>query len=1086
MKFWGITALVGAILLAAPLVSSDEAQAVVCGTNNTVTAKVVAFDTVMIHNRLGAQNPNWIMYALRRDMVQGVGGQNPIAGTPCRPSDGLPEAASGVLTPGNVSLRPDKRPRPLVLRVPAGKCLKIEFENLLAPVANPFNAFQDALLIDDQVKSRFAGVHVAGMQLVTGIADDASNVGLNANSTVLPGNTATYTYFAEHEGSFLISNPSTAIGGEASAGNTGVGMFGLVAVEPKRAKIYRSQVYEEELRLAADKNLNGRIDPTEKTPQGHPIINYEKLYPNLEPWISEGKANLPILNMLCNAAAANKPEPACQKNEIVHSEINAIIAGSNADGTFKADTYPLESVGLRNPTLPNRLEAFREFASIFHDEVATAQAFNGFFTDPVLGRTLHGVRDTFMINYASAGIGSEIIANRLGVGPMYDCLGCAYEEFFLTSFTVGDPGMRVDVPANFGLEQVTPAQVAAQDKGLLPFIGPKATTALFQDDPANIHNSYTGDFAKFRNTHAGPKEQHIFHLHNHQWLFNANDDRSNYLDAQGIGPGSSYTYEIVNGGSGNRNKSAGDSIFHCHFYPHFAQGMWYHWRHHDVTETGTILEASVTSTAHTKNALNGRYHDDPFELGASPPALARATNDAGLTFYDLTGLDELTTRNRAHPDGEILAGIPITAVVPLPGKPMAPMPGDVVLVTKNVDPGKDNDPVTPGIQDLADSSQAHVIQRNINPGYPFWIAGIECNGDPVNCDAGIVGQRPPTPPMDMMTVAEAGVLATTPEPINIQTTAGPMTVNLGDHPGFVNGAGGFDGGLPRHSIDGCKGSAFADPLATVFGCTAAPALHNVGDLFVSSETRLDFHKEILQAKGVIFPEAGTDLEKVAMATHAVRNHPSTALKLNNTQAAGNFVLNGVAPVPGAPYHDPCVDDVGNAYYAGGEPLEGWKFFDSGQDGEDYFNPGNPPRGGLNPFVYAAANIQIDAVFNKVGYHYPQQRIIALWGDVMDTINKDKAPEPFVMRLNTFDCAKYQHSNLVPKEFEVDDYQVRTPTDIIGQHIHLPKWDLTTTDGAANGWNYEDGTLSPGMVQERIEAINHYNTLLVAKGQDASG
>jgi hypothetical protein len=49
--------------------------------------------------------------------------------------------------------------------------------------------------------------------------------------------------------------------------------------------------------------------------------------------------------------------------------------------------------------------------------------------------------------------------------------------------------------------------------------------------------------------------------------------------------------------------------------------------------------------------------------------------------------------------------------------------------------------------------------------------------------------------------------------------------------------------------------------------------------------------------------------------------------------------------------------------------------------------------------------------------------------------------------------------------------VRTPTDIIGQHIHLPKWDLTTADGAANGWNYEDGTLSPGMVQERIHAIN---------------
>ncbi len=63
-----------------------------------------------------------------------------------------------------------------------------------------------------------------------------------------------------------------------------------------------------------------------------------------------------------------------------------------------------------------------------------------------------------MINYGSGGIGSEIIANRLGVGPMHDCLSCAYEEFFLTSFTVGDPAQLVDIPANTGLEHVLPGQ----------------------------------------------------------------------------------------------------------------------------------------------------------------------------------------------------------------------------------------------------------------------------------------------------------------------------------------------------------------------------------------------------------------------------------------------------------------------------------------------------------------------------------------------------------------------------------------------------------------------------------------------------
>ena len=45
-------------------------------------------------------------------------------------------------------------------------------------------------------------------------------------------------------------------------------------------------------------------------------------------------------------------------------------------------------------------------------------------------------------------------------------------------------------------------------------------------------------------------EHHIFHLHAHQWLFAALDDDSNYVDAQALGPGSSFTYEIAYGGSG--------------------------------------------------------------------------------------------------------------------------------------------------------------------------------------------------------------------------------------------------------------------------------------------------------------------------------------------------------------------------------------------------------------------------------------------------------------------------------------------------------------------------------------------------------
>jgi hypothetical protein len=477
----------------------------------------------------------------------------------------------------------------------------------------------------------------------------------------------------------------------------------------------------------------------------------------------------------------------------VHSEINAIVAYKNGSGNFAnfpPSTYPLESKSKQNPSVPNRLEAFRDFASIWHDETAAVQAFPAFFsraTDPATGldtnpiaHALHGVRDSFMINYGSGGIGSEIIANRLGVGPMYDCLGCAYEEFFLTSFTVGDPAMIVDVPANAGLENCGPDL----DAGECAAMGRKANEAFYPDDPANVHHSYTGDKAKLRNVHAGPKEQHIFHLHNHQWLFNANDDNSNYLDAQGVGPGSSYTFEINYGGSGNRNKTSGDAIFHCHFYPHFAQGMWYHWRHHDVLETGTYLEVSGGSPAAPA------FHTARWGLRHGTPALH--PGGSGIPAG---------ARVRSLPDGEILVGTPIPAVVPIPGKPLPPVPGEVVVVEWDVDD-----------DDSGDSSQARVIERDVNPGFPFWVAGIE----------DVVGQRPPTPQLEMLTKDEATDLLTNDEFYRI-TIPALITDQAGDvdkwEESFVNAAGGFDGGLPRHALEGCKAAAKALGLPPVTGCS---------------------------------------------------------------------------------------------------------------------------------------------------------------------------------------------------------------------------------------------------------------------------
>jgi hypothetical protein len=473
--------------------------------------------------------------------------------------------------------------------------------------------------------------------------------------------------------------------------------------------------------------------------------------------------------------------------------------------------------------------------------------------------------------------------------------------------------------------------------------------------------------------------------------------------------------------------------------------MWYHIRIQDVFEKGTKLAVSAGPA-------------EALEVGVDANGVILAGDTDGDGWHDTPWalrIGKPAQGSRALPDGELADGWPIPAIVPLPGKAMPPMPAKVETMAVDrgdfgvlsgrraaggvLNQGPDSaqavvkiecDPLIAGDCDdaVAGADGTLGTPDDRSPGYPFWLAGNSC-GEPTAtdpCPEGTVGQRMMTPVLDMLTAqgaADAGFK-------------------------YAQG-GGWDGGLPRHNLRG----------------------YTSGGLSLDTNNRLDFRKIVKAAQPVYYPETGTTLEKVSMAHHANRRHSSHAINLDGSVTAADFILNGSAPVPGGPFQDPCIDDTG-AYLDG----RAGEWFDGDGDPNSYYPGDGSTFNGDNPRTYKLANVQIDAVFNKVGHHYSQERIIALWEDVAPTINKQRPPEPLVMRFNTFDCGKLLHANLVPAEFEVDDFQVRTPTDIIGQHIHLPKWDLTTNDGAANGWNYEDGTLSPLMVQERIEAINNYNAL----------
>ena len=625
-------------------------------SQNTVTADVVALDQPWMFNRLGTAQPTGMIFALKRDVV-------------------AIDIRKG-LVPGNVKLREGKRPRPLVLRANEGDNLVINFTNLLTPfnqsqAFKPYSPLPDSTLILNQKEvnqiypaTRWAGLHIMGVEMESSILSDGSWVGSNGNSLVPPirgKNTITYSVICPKEGSYLLYSTAANVA-EANLNGAQIanGLFGCLAVEPLNAEWYRSQVTQADLWNAtrfymteSGKRIN-KSNPTADglNPPGFPIINYDTII-----------SGTPVLKMYTEDASGNRT--------LVYSDLTAIITGpSTGSDPYHWSTSNRSAVFDSVWVTPDRRRPFREFAIHYHEATLAVQAFPIFYDgSAAVVDLLKGGPDNFAINYGTGGIGAEIYANRIGVGPMADCVDCAYEEFFLSAWAVGDPAMVVDVPANASGKSDEEVNLTLNNDLIYMQLkdsananvkidtSAKAKRVLYPDDPSNVYNSYMSDHLKFRLNHGGAGITHVHHQHQHQWLHTPNDDDGHYLDSQTLNPGTSYTLEMVHHGSGNLNRSVGDQIFHCHFYPHFAQGMWGMWRVHDVLELGTVLKDGIPVSG-----------------------------------------------SRALPDYEIKTGTPIPAIVPIPSLAMAPLPAKVSIVDGQV---------------VVEDTTIHK-----NPGFPFFIPGI--------------------------------------------------------------------------------------------------------------------------------------------------------------------------------------------------------------------------------------------------------------------------------------------------------------------------------------------------------------------------
>lgn len=935
-----------------------------------ITANVVALEQVYYYNRFGAFNPAGIMYALRRDVVKTgdgkEGGPEILNEDLDDDSDEVGEpiplepSSADVLLAGHVKLRSDKRPRPLVLRANEGDCLQVTFTNLLSPTVDEHEFMRDperrlthpenpvvAIADSDEPATRHASMHVNGLSLVDTIESQGTNVGKNgwyktdkdgryvtdsagkriktdgkcsADSTdfgknlcalAAPGETRTYTWYAKKEGTFFLYSMGAPAGGEGDGGQLGLGLFGAINVQPNGANWYRSQVTEQELKYATKG----------ETKYNQPIIDYETT-------INDGPlAGQPILNMLkCRdqkfSHGQGNRATCASGGELVHSDLNAVIDIDRENGC--------EQMGEGNACG----KPYREFTVIFHDELTAVQAFDDIREE---NSPLSSLRDGMGINYGSSGLGAMVVANRKKIGPARACTECKLEEFFLTSWVNGDPAMVVGYkPDGSGQE------------------------AKYPDDPSNVHHSYLGDPIRFRNMHAGPKETHVFHLHAHQWVEDKHDATSHYLDSQTISPGTAFSYEVHYGGSGNRNLGPGDSIFHCHLYPHFAQGMWELWRSHDVFEDGG--------------------------------------------------------KDRSLPDYEIAEGTPNPAIVPLPRTALPPMPAK-----------KDGD----GFR-----------------GYPFYIAGQK-------------GHRPPQPPLDLDVKGE-----------DKQTLQRHIVRD-----GTVR---------DRENAHGPEEMRMTPPLPNedLFNRGRTNSA-KIAKRVWSQNSDLDLvslARELDTVTVVPLPQAGTKAEQEAMSFHAGKAsvHAKPAVGPGEPGWKHNS-YNWEAPGYVSCHPDGTCDDENGTRVLfsvnGGGNISDDKRGE-GKPGAPFSNPCPKQwvdeRGIVRDVKvreYRAAYVQLDMTVNKSGWHDPQGRFPVLEEDLKETLNGSRPTEPLFFRAQSGECVEFYATNLIPSNLNLDDFQVYTPTDTIGQHIHLVKFDVTSSDGSGNGWNYEDGTLAADEVRERIMAHN---------------
>ncbi|MET8355531.1 hypothetical protein [Micromonospora sp. NPDC005171] len=117
---------------------------------------------------------------------------------------------------------------------------------------------------------------------------------------------------------------------------------------------------------------------------------------------------------------------------------------------------------------------------------------------------------------------------------------------------------------------------------------------------------------------------------------------------------------------------------------------------------------------------------------------------------------------------------------------------------------------------------------------------------------------------------------------------------------------------------------------------------------------------------------------------------------------------------------------------------------------------NPCPAGRPTKTFNISAIQLNQVYNPTAkWRNPQSRVYVLDAE-RDAVLAGQKPQPFSPLLNVGDCVVYNLTNRLPMTYGGTAFDRLQTTNEVGLHQHMVQFDVLSSDGAANGWNYDQG------------------------------